>query len=115
MRLRLSYELFPRANCSLHFPVLFFICRGKAIIDLGIPRADLVISTKVRRSNPLLPRAFPHPTPLQIYFGIAGRLDPNAKGLSRKHIIEGTNDSLKRLQMDYGTSPILPSVASTFS
>jgi len=55
---------------------------GRAIRELGIRRSDLVISTKV-------------------YFGIADRKDPNARGLSRKHVIEGTLDSLARLQMDY--------------
>ena len=34
------------------------------------------------------------------FFG-TGRSDPNQKGLSRKHIIEGTKASLKRLQLDY--------------
>ncbi|KAF8309420.1 putative potassium channel beta subunit protein [Clavulina sp. PMI_390] len=55
---------------------------GRVIKELQIRRSDLVISTKV-------------------YFGINGRLGPNDKGLSRKHIIEGSLDSLKRLQMDY--------------
>ncbi|KAJ3053692.1 hypothetical protein HK097_003618 [Rhizophlyctis rosea] len=52
---------------------------GDAIKHFGWKRSDLVISTK-------------------IYWGGDG---PNDKGLSRKHIIEGTNASLKRLQMDY--------------
>jgi len=43
----------------------------------------------------------------QVYFGIAGRKDPNARGLSRKHVIEGTLDSLARLQMDYGEASSL--------
>lgn len=34
------------------------------------------------------------------FFG-TGKSDPNQKGLSRKHIIEGTKASLKRLQLDY--------------
>jgi len=55
---------------------------GRAIKELQIRRSDLVISTKV-------------------YYGINGRKGPNDMGLSRKHIIEGTLDSLKRLQMDY--------------
>ncbi|KAF8311644.1 putative potassium channel beta subunit protein [Clavulina sp. PMI_390] len=55
---------------------------GRALKELEIRRSDLVISTKV-------------------YFGVAGRKDPNARGLSRKHIIEGTLGSLERLQMDY--------------
>lgn len=55
---------------------------GQAIKELQIRRSDIVISTKV-------------------FFGINGRLGPNDKGLSRKHIIEGTVASLERLQMDY--------------
>jgi len=54
---------------------------GQAIKDLGWQREQLVISTKV-------------------FFG-TGKADPNQKGLSRKHIIEGTKASLARLQMDY--------------
>jgi len=52
---------------------------GEAIKRKGWKRSDLVISTKV-------------------FWGGAG---PNDVGLSRKHIIEATNASLKRLQLDY--------------
>lgn len=52
---------------------------GQAIRELGWKRSDLVISTK-------------------IFWGGQG---PNDKGLSRKHILEGTKASLKRLDMDY--------------
>ncbi|KAF9557983.1 hypothetical protein EC968_007331 [Mortierella alpina] len=59
---------------------------GKCEIDMGIAirkfgwkRSDLVISTK-------------------IFWGGKG---PNDRGLSRKHIIEGTDACLKRLQLDY--------------
>ena len=52
---------------------------GQAIRELGWKRSDVVISTK-------------------IFWGGAG---PNDKGLSRKHIIEGTKGCLKRLDMDY--------------
>lgn len=52
---------------------------GQAIRELGWKRSDVVISTK-------------------IFWGGSG---PNDKGLSRKHIIEGTKASLKRLDMDY--------------
>jgi len=52
---------------------------GNIIKKLGWKRSDLVLSTK-------------------IYWGGSG---PNDKGLSRKHIIEGTDASLKRLQVDY--------------
>lgn len=52
---------------------------GQAIKELGWKRSDEVITTK-------------------IFWGGSG---PNDKGLSRKHIIEGTKASLKRLQLDY--------------
>lgn len=48
-------------------------------------RSDLVVSTKIFWG-----------------FRMAGvKGNPNANGLSRKHIIEGVSDSLKRLQLDY--------------
>lgn len=52
---------------------------GNVIKKAGWKRSDLIISTK-------------------IFWGGRG---PNDKGLSRKHILEGVNTSLKRLQMDY--------------
>ncbi|KAF2285612.1 hypothetical protein GH714_005807 [Hevea brasiliensis] len=52
---------------------------GQAIRELGWKRSDIVVSTK-------------------IFWGGSG---PNDKGLSRKHIVEGTKASLKRLDMDY--------------
>lgn len=55
------------------------IVMGNVIKKVGWKRSDLVISTK-------------------IFWGGDG---PNDTGLSRKHIIEGTNASLERLQMDY--------------
>jgi voltage-dependent potassium channel beta subunit len=54
---------------------------GNSIKNLGLKREDLVISTK-------------------IFWGTKG-WGPNATGLSKKHIIEGVNASLKRLQLDY--------------
>ncbi|KAJ7224640.1 NADP-dependent oxidoreductase domain-containing protein [Mycena pura] len=53
---------------------------GRVIKELGLRRSDLVISTK-------------------IFWG--PRDGPNDTGLSRKHIIEGTQECLARLQMDY--------------
>ncbi|KAJ8688805.1 hypothetical protein PTI98_013553 [Pleurotus ostreatus] len=53
---------------------------GRVIKELGFRRSDLVITTK-------------------IFWGV--RPGPNAGGLSRKHIIEGTLESLQRLQLDY--------------
>lgn len=55
------------------------IVMGNVIKKTGWKRSDLVISTK-------------------IFWGGDG---PNDSGLSRKHIIEGVNAALKRLQMDY--------------
>lgn len=52
---------------------------GKVIKKAGWKRSDLVISTK-------------------IFWGGEG---PNDRGLSRKHIVEGMDASLARLQMDY--------------
>jgi voltage-dependent potassium channel beta subunit len=55
------------------------VVMGNVIKKTGWKRSDLVISTK-------------------IFWG--GR-KPNQTGLSRKHIIEGTQAALKRLQMEY--------------
>ncbi len=55
------------------------IIMGNIIKKTGWKRSDLVISTK-------------------IFWGGSG---PNDRGLSRKHIVEGTKSSLARLQMDY--------------
>jgi voltage-dependent potassium channel beta subunit len=55
------------------------IVMGKVIKSAGWDRADLVVSTK-------------------IFWGGDG---PNRTGLSRKHLIEGTNAALRRLQTDY--------------
>ncbi|KAK0207469.1 NADP-dependent oxidoreductase domain-containing protein [Armillaria fumosa] len=53
---------------------------GRVVKELDIRRSDLVITTK-------------------LFWG--PRTGPNDGGLSRKHIIEGTQESLARLQMDY--------------
>lgn len=53
---------------------------GNALKELKIPRENIVVSTK-------------------IFWGNAK--NPNGVGLSRKHVIEGTRASLKRLQLDY--------------
>ena len=55
------------------------IVMGQAIKKAGWKRSDLVLSTK-------------------IFWGGEG---PNDRGLSRKHIIEGTHAALKRLQTEY--------------
>ncbi|PAV22871.1 voltage-gated potassium channel beta-2 subunit [Pyrrhoderma noxium] len=53
---------------------------GRAIKELGFKRSELIITTK-------------------LFWGHTE--NPNGGGLSRKHIIEGTQASLKRLQLDY--------------
>lgn len=53
---------------------------GRVIKELGFIRSEIVITTK-------------------LFWGPNG--GPNGSGLSRKHIIEGTRGSLKRLQLDY--------------
>ncbi|HSV85259.1 MAG TPA: aldo/keto reductase [Levilinea sp.] len=55
------------------------IVMGNVIKKLGWRRADIVVSTK-------------------IFWGGKG---PNDCGLSHKHIIEGVNNALRRLQMEY--------------
>jgi voltage-dependent potassium channel beta subunit len=54
---------------------------GQALKELGWPRDEYVLTTK-------------------IFFG-TGRKEPNTRGLSRKHIVEGLKASLKRLQTPY--------------
>lgn len=60
---------------------------GQSFKNLNLKREDIVVTTK-------------------LFFGtdgyLAGKIpSPNHVGLSRKHIIEGTKASLKRLQLDY--------------
>ncbi|HQW55266.1 MAG TPA: aldo/keto reductase [Saprospiraceae bacterium] len=57
------------------------IVMGNIIKKLQWDRSSYVVSSKV-------------------YFGDGRRL-PNQHGLSRKHLIEGTNDALKRMQVEY--------------
>ena len=53
---------------------------GQALKNLKIPRENVVVATKV--------------------FGETGT-SPNARGLSRSHILDGVKASLKRLQLDH--------------
>ncbi|MCO5556967.1 hypothetical protein L7F22_010522 [Adiantum nelumboides] len=57
------------------------VSMGRAIRDLQWNRSSLVLITK-------------------IFYGTGGK-DPNATGLSRKHIIEGAQQSLQRAGLDY--------------
>jgi len=66
-------EVYSNGECELEM--------GKALKELNWPRDEYVISTKV-------------------FFG-TGRKEPNTRGLSRKHVVEGLKSSLKRLQLDY--------------
>ena len=66
-----SAEIYDLGQCELAL--------GKAIKELKIPREKIVVTTKIFRNGN----------------------DPNDSFLSRKHIIEGINQSLKRLQMKY--------------
>ncbi|KAF5621503.1 potassium channel beta subunit, partial [Fusarium tjaetaba] len=54
---------------------------GRALKELGWPRDEYVLTTK-------------------IFFG-TGRKEPNTRGLSRKHVVEGLKSSLKRLEQPY--------------
>lgn len=54
---------------------------GQALKELDWPRDEYVLTTK-------------------IFFG-TGRKEPNTRGLSRKHIVEGLKSSLERLQQPY--------------
>ena len=55
---------------------------GQALAELDIPRSDIIITTK-------------------IFHGTTREPEPTARGLSRKHVIEGVRASLQRLQLDY--------------
>lgn len=54
---------------------------GQALKELGWPRDEYVLSTK-------------------IFFG-TGRKEPNTRGLSKKHVVEGLKSSLKRMDQPY--------------
>lgn len=53
----------------------------QALKELAWPRDEYVLTTKV-------------------FFG-TGRKEPNTRGLSRKHVVEGLKSSLKRLDQPY--------------
>ncbi|KAF3035168.1 hypothetical protein E8E11_005052 [Didymella keratinophila] len=66
-------EVYSAGQCEIEM--------GNAFKELAWPRDEYVLSTKV-------------------FFGTS-RKEPNTRGLSKKHIIEGLKSSLKRLQHDY--------------
>lgn len=55
---------------------------GQALKELNIPRCDIVISTKV-------------------FHGCTKDPTKTARGLARKHVVEGVRACLKRLQLEY--------------
>lgn len=66
-------EIYSNGACEIEM--------GRALKELGWPRDEYVLTTK-------------------IFFG-TGRKEPNTRGLSRKHIVEGLKSSLQRLQTPY--------------
>ncbi len=75
---------------------------GRALKELNWPRDEYVLSTKVRYlQNPTIKNGYLGYTKyLQIFFG-TGRKEPNTRGLSKKHVVEGLKSSLARLQQPY--------------
>lgn len=74
---------------------------GNAFKELKLKREEIVITTKASTSFPDAIKSGPSDKQAaQIFFGTK-REDPNQKGLSRKHIVEGLKASLKRMQLDY--------------
>jgi aryl-alcohol dehydrogenase-like predicted oxidoreductase len=57
---------------------------GNSIKELGLKREEIVVSTKIF-----------------FFADDKDHIKANHKGLSRKHIIEGLKNCLKRLQLDY--------------
>lgn len=66
-------EVYSNGDCEVEM--------GNALKELDWPRDEYVLITKV-------------------FFG-TGRKEPNTRGLSRKHVVEGLKSSLARLQLDY--------------
>lgn len=66
-------EVYANGQCEIEM--------GQAFKELKWPRDEYVLSTKV-------------------YFG-TGRKEPNTRGLSKKHIVEGLKSSLARLEHSY--------------
>ncbi|KAK7521989.1 NADP-dependent oxidoreductase domain-containing protein [Phyllosticta citriasiana] len=66
-------EVYSNGQCEIEM--------GNAFKELNWPRDEYVLSTKV-------------------FFG-TGRKEPNTRGLSRKHVVEGLKSCLERLQQPY--------------
>ncbi|KAK8254908.1 NADP-dependent oxidoreductase domain-containing protein [Phyllosticta capitalensis] len=66
-------EVYSNGQCEIEM--------GEAFKELNWPRDEYVLSTKV-------------------FFG-TGRKEPNTRGLSRKHVVEGLKSCLERLQQPY--------------
>lgn len=66
-------EVYAEGQCEIEM--------GNAFKELNWPRDEYVLATKV-------------------FFG-TGRKEPNTRGLSRKHVVEGLKSSLQRLQQPY--------------
>lgn len=58
---------------------------GNVLKRMNLKRSEFVITTKIFWGKPK----------------VKGEGKPNDYGLSRKHIIEGLTESLKRLQLEY--------------
>lgn len=84
---------------SMYSNGLSEVMLGKSLKKLNVPRADLVILTKV--CQPVRAGSVGGKRPP----GTAEALDNagyvNQRGLSRKHIFDSVQDSLKRLDTDY--------------
>ena len=70
---------------------------GGAIKNTGIPRDELVIATKLFGRFQFGPPGQPGGTPEQV----RRFSNPNLWGLSRKHVFDAIDASLKRLQLDH--------------
>jgi aryl-alcohol dehydrogenase-like predicted oxidoreductase len=98
-QIKLSYDIgiqtFDTAN--MYSNGLSEIILGKAIRKYGLPREEIVVMTKL---NGLVTR-----TQGEQYFGTGKNPDDygyvNQFGLSRKHIFDAVDQSLKRLDLDY--------------
>lgn len=68
-------------NAEIYARGMSEVVMGKSLKKLGWSRDSYLVSSKV-------------------FFGAGGQA-PTQKGLSRKHIVEGCNQALERLQLDY--------------